>query len=57
MIGRQQRGVEESFGMTISVILSEAKDLMAFASGDEVLRCAQDDITCLAVPAQAGRTL
>ena len=26
-----------------SVILSEAKDLMPIASGDEVLRCAQDD--------------
>jgi hypothetical protein len=29
--------------MTFFVILSEAKDLMPFASGDEVLRCAQDD--------------
>jgi hypothetical protein len=28
-----------------SVILSEAKDLMPVASGDEVLRCAQDDKT------------
>ena len=27
-----------------TVILSEAKDLMPIASGDEVLRCAQDDI-------------
>ena len=26
-----------------SVILSAAKDLMPVASGDEVLRCAQDD--------------
>jgi hypothetical protein len=26
-----------------SVILSEANDLMPFAGGDEVLRCAQDD--------------
>jgi hypothetical protein len=25
------------------VILSEAKDLMPVASGDEILRCAQDD--------------
>jgi hypothetical protein len=30
---------------TPSVILSEAKDLMPVASGDEVLRCAQDDKT------------
>jgi len=29
--------------MFLSVILSEAKDLMPVASGDEVLRCAQDD--------------
>jgi hypothetical protein len=28
---------------TFSVILSEAKDLMPVASGDEVLRFAQDD--------------
>jgi len=27
------------------VILSEAKDLMPMASGDEVLRFAQDDMT------------
>jgi hypothetical protein len=27
------------------VILSAAKDLMPVASGDEVLRCAQDDKT------------
>jgi hypothetical protein len=26
-----------------AVILSEAKDLMPVASGDEILRCAQDD--------------
>jgi len=26
-----------------AVILSEAKDLMPVASGDEVLRCARDD--------------
>jgi hypothetical protein len=26
------------------VILSAAKDLMPIASGDEVLRCAQDDV-------------
>jgi hypothetical protein len=26
------------------VILSAAKDLMPMASGDEVLRCAQDDM-------------
>jgi hypothetical protein len=26
-----------------SVILSEAKDLMPVANGDEVLRCTQDD--------------
>jgi len=29
--------------MSNAVILSEAKDLMPVASGDEVLRCAQDD--------------
>ena len=29
--------------MSVSVILSEAKDLMPVASGDEVLRFAQDD--------------
>jgi hypothetical protein len=29
--------------MTIAVILSAAKDLMPVASGDEILRCAQDD--------------
>ena len=29
--------------MSLSVILSVAKDLMPVASGDEVLRCAQDD--------------
>ncbi len=29
----------------MSVILSAAKDLMPVASGDEVLRCAQDDKT------------
>jgi hypothetical protein len=29
--------------MSVSVILSAAKDLMPVASGDEVLRCAQDD--------------
>ena len=29
--------------MTQSVILSAAKDLIPVASGDEVLRCAQDD--------------
>jgi len=28
--------------MTATVILSAAKDLMPIASGDEVLRCAQD---------------
>src|SRR5262245_37368317 len=35
----------ESWAMVISpsVILSEAKDLKPLASGDEVLRCAQDD--------------
>jgi hypothetical protein len=27
----------------LSVILSAAKDLMPVASGDEILRCAQDD--------------
>jgi hypothetical protein len=27
-----------------AVILSAAKDLMPVASGDEVLRCAQDDM-------------
>src|SRR5258708_3822963 len=30
-------------GTPTSVILSAAKDLMPIASGDEVLRCAQDD--------------
>ena len=30
--------------MSEHVILSAAKDLMALASGDEVLRCAQDDM-------------
>jgi hypothetical protein len=29
--------------MSTSVILSEAKDLMPIANGDEVLRFAQDD--------------
>src|SRR5258708_38000067 len=29
--------------IALSVILSEAKDLMPVASGDEILRCAQDD--------------
>jgi hypothetical protein len=28
---------------TLPVVLSEAKDLMLIANGDEVLRCAQDD--------------
>jgi hypothetical protein len=27
----------------LAVILSEAKDLMPVANGDEILRCAQDD--------------
>jgi hypothetical protein len=30
-------------GTTNLVILSEAKDLMPIANGDEVLLCAQDD--------------
>jgi hypothetical protein len=30
-------------GYSIAVILSAAKDLMPVASGDEILRCAQDD--------------
>jgi hypothetical protein len=34
------------------VILSAAKDLMPVASGDEVLRCAQDD-GLLVVPARS----
>jgi hypothetical protein len=35
-----------SFILPPSVILSEAKDLMPVASGDEVLRFAQDDLNC-----------
>jgi hypothetical protein len=31
------------YRLAISVILSEAKDLMPAASGDEILRFAQDD--------------
>jgi len=34
--------------MLATVILSAAKDLMPIASGDEVLRFAQDDTTSLA---------
>jgi hypothetical protein len=30
-------------GILFPVILSAAKDLMPVASGDEILRCAQDD--------------
>jgi hypothetical protein len=33
-------------GEEVNVILSAAKDLMPVASGDEVLRCAQDDRVC-----------
>lgn len=29
--------------LSMAVILSEAKDLVPVASGDKVLRCAQDD--------------
>jgi hypothetical protein len=34
----------ESVATSLPVILSEAKDLVPVASGDEVLRCAQDDM-------------
>jgi hypothetical protein len=50
-IAKQWEG-EVAFDIeVVSVILSEAKDLMPVASGDWVLRCAQDDMTHLALPA------
>jgi hypothetical protein len=38
-----ERTLEPSASASVTVILSVAKDLMPVASGDEVLRYAQDD--------------
>jgi hypothetical protein len=38
-------------GFLFRVILSAAKDLMPVASGDEILRCAQDDSGAARQPA------
>jgi hypothetical protein len=44
LAGSQARAAAvNSVGFGAAVILSAAKDLMPAASGDEALRCAQDD--------------